>query len=73
MEHWFTVETDGTLTKAMELFKQLKIWNFDLIWKKWHYIENYWTLICMKKNTDNNKTFTMEKIMVMYQKLLNFD
>ena len=34
MEHWFTVETDGTLTKDMELFKQLKIWNFDLIWKK---------------------------------------
>lgn len=34
MEHWFTVETDGTLTKAMELFKQLKIWNFDLIWEK---------------------------------------
>ena len=27
----------------------------------------------MKKNTENNKTFTMEKTMVMYQKLLNFD
>lgn len=58
----------------MELFKQLKIWNFHLIWKKMALYRKLLNFdLYEKKNTENNKTFTMEKTMVMYQKLLNFD